>query len=143
MSIFAKSLSECPCFRPEKGKYKCIISLVNPISDKTSYSLFIQVLTAGESIAAHEHSIEEQVFYILRGAARVQIGEDFFNYKAGDHVRVPPGIKHGIYNDSDDRLYLYVLTIPDHEFSEWLYQCEPIRPDKKDLLFLSSLDFGH
>ena len=64
----------------------------------------------GASIGTHRHSQDEEEFYlVLSGNARMQREESWFDLRAGDLVRNPPGGVHGLVNTSTEVLRLFVF----------------------------------
>ena len=60
--------------------------------------VFVVVLEPGEAPPLHKHDDTEQIFYVLEGAGRLTIGRKGESYraKAGDVVRIPPGVLHSL-----------------------------------------------
>lgn len=60
--------------------------------------VFIVVLEPGEAPPLHQHDDTEQIFYILSGAGRLEIGTDRIPYDVhpGDIVRIPACTLHRI-----------------------------------------------
>lgn len=59
----------------------------------------------------HLHHHDDEAWYILEGALRVQRGDEIVEAKAGSGVFVPRGIKHTYWNPADQPTrYLLVMT---------------------------------
>ncbi len=62
----------------------------------------------------HNHHINEEMFFVLRGSGEVQIGEAIYPICAGDFIACPPGGKeraHKMVNTGTEELrYLAVST---------------------------------
>jgi mannose-6-phosphate isomerase-like protein (cupin superfamily) len=73
--------------------------LVMDRSEATSSEVFIVVLEPGEAPPLHQHDDTEQVFYILEGQGRLEIGQEGEGYpvEPGNVVRIPPGTPHRIH----------------------------------------------
>ena len=70
---------------------------------------------AGESFRCHRHDPAE-VYYILRGAGSVEVGDVHHDVSAGSSVFIPGGHRHGIHNPGDEPLELfYVLAVDSFE----------------------------
>jgi quercetin dioxygenase-like cupin family protein len=92
-----------------------INDLVMDRSEATTSEVFIVVLNPGEAPPLHQHDDTEQIFYILEGKGRLDIGEDRQNFsvKPGDVVRIPPSTLHSIQCQGDSTLtYLAVDCFP-------------------------------
>jgi mannose-6-phosphate isomerase-like protein (cupin superfamily) len=55
----------------------------------------------GEANTLHTHENEEQIYIILQGRGKVQVGEKKSEVKAGDVVYLPAKLQHGLFNTSD------------------------------------------
>lgn len=85
--------------------------LVMDRSEATNSEVFIVELTAGEAPPLHQHDDMEQVFYVLSGHGRLEVGPDEQAYPVtpGDVVRIPPSTPHAIHCLGDTTLkYLAV-----------------------------------
>ncbi len=86
--------------------------LVMDRADAQTSEAFIVILEPGEAPPLHVHYDTEQVFYVLRGAGRLEIGQDapqFFDVLPGDLVRIPPSTYHRIHCEGQaDLVYLSV-----------------------------------
>jgi len=72
--------------------------LVMDRAESETSEVFLVVLEPGESPPLHLHHDTEQVFYVLKGAGVLQIGEALEPHpvKPGDVVRIPPHTLHRI-----------------------------------------------
>ena len=55
---------------------------------------------------AHVHQDNDEVMFVLEGAATILMGEDWTIYEAGSVVIVPAGVTHGFRNDGDVKMGL-------------------------------------
>jgi quercetin dioxygenase-like cupin family protein len=60
-----------------------------------TYSILEQLLAREAGPPPHVHQRSEEVFYVLDGTIRVQLGESVFDAQAGQLIRVPAGVPHG------------------------------------------------
>ncbi len=76
-----------------------INDLVMDRSQATSSEVFIVELAPGEAPPLHQHHDTEQIFYVMEGAGRLEIGAELkpFEVAAGDLVRIPPSTLHRIH----------------------------------------------
>jgi quercetin dioxygenase-like cupin family protein len=89
--------------------------LVLDRSEATSSEVFIVVLAPGEAPPLHQHDDTEQIFYVLSGRGRLEIGEErqACSVNAGDVVRIPPSTLHTIHCLGNSHLrYLAVDCFP-------------------------------
>lgn len=65
-------------------------------ADETAgrYSILEQLLAQKAGPPPHVHEHGDEVFYVLDGVLRVQLGESVFEARAGQLVRVPQGMTH-------------------------------------------------
>jgi mannose-6-phosphate isomerase-like protein (cupin superfamily) len=70
-------------------------------------SLAEATLPPGTATEAHFHPVTEEIYYILRGSGRMQIGDQARAVGPGDAVAIPPGAAHRIRNvGADDLIFL-------------------------------------
>lgn len=90
--------------------------LVMDRADATASESFITVMEPGEAPPLHKHDDTEQVFYVLSGRGRLEIGEDATDQGAlnpGDLVRIPPATWHRVPCVGDEPLrYLVIDCFP-------------------------------
>ena len=89
--------------------------LVMDRSEATSSEVFIVVLTPGEAPPLHRHDDTEQVFYVLSGHGRLEIGSKSETHPVnpGDVIRIPPETLHSIQCTGEVPLrYLAVDCFP-------------------------------
>lgn len=66
----------------------------------------------GSSIGLHRHEASEEEYYlILEGSGLMQQDGVQFRVRAGDLIRNPPGGQHGLTNDTDQALHLFVFEL--------------------------------
>lgn len=72
-------------------------------------------LPPGASTAPHYHPQTEEIYYILTGAGRMQIGEEVRNVGPGDAIAILPGQVHTITNTGDGMLKILCCCAPAYE----------------------------
>ncbi len=75
----------------------------------------VAVVPPGASIGRHRHADEEEEFYlVLEGAGRMWRDGEEFPVRAGDLVRNRAGGAHGLVNDGDRdlRIFVFELSVP-------------------------------
>ena len=65
----------------------------------------------GQGAHPHLHTGIEQVAYLLKGTARVEIGEEKFDMKAGEACFFPAGVMH-VFTVTSERVRLLVVYAP-------------------------------
>ncbi len=73
--------------------------LVMDRSEATTSEAFIVVLAPGEAPPLHQHHDTEQVFFVLEGEGRLEIGQEGepHTVRPGNLVRIPPSTLHRIH----------------------------------------------
>lgn len=75
-------------------------------------------IAPGQSTAAHYHPVTEEIYYILEGSGRMQIGEEVCNVGPGDAIAIPPGAVHTITNIGQETLKLLCCCAPGYEHDD-------------------------
>jgi mannose-6-phosphate isomerase-like protein (cupin superfamily) len=90
--------------------------LVMDRAEATASESFVTVMEPGEAPPLHKHDDTEQVFFVLSGRGRLQIGPeatDMGELVPGDLVRIPPGTLHRVpCLGSEPLRYLVVDVFP-------------------------------
>ena len=60
----------------------------------------------------HYHKGIEETFLVKKGNLQFLLGDEVFTLSDGDFVRVPPGVRHGFANLSDEDVELLVSFHP-------------------------------
>lgn len=68
------------------------------------------IMEPGGGMPNHTNSVEHEQF-ILRGCARVGIGEDTYEVKSGDVVFIPRGMPHW-YKAGGDEPFEFICVVP-------------------------------
>ena len=73
--------------------------LVMNRAEAAASEVFVVVLAPGEAPPLHKHADTEQIFYVLKGRGRLEIGGEKQEYLVvpGDVVRIPPHALHRIF----------------------------------------------
>ena len=74
----------------------------------------------GGGMPMHTNTVEHEQ-YVLRGSARVQIGDDVHHVKAGDVVYIPGGVAHN-YQAEDDG-FEFLCVVPNQPDTISLVDC--------------------
>jgi quercetin dioxygenase-like cupin family protein len=68
------------------------------------------VMEAGGGIPAHTNTVEHEQ-YVLRGRARIGIGEEEFDVETGSVVFIPAGVPHW-YRVEGDEPFEFICVVP-------------------------------
>src|SRR5262245_30684326 len=75
-------------------------------------------LRPGASTAPHYHPRTEEIYYILEGSGRMQIGEEHRDVGPGDAIAIPPGDIHTITNNGTITLKFLCCCAPAYEHAD-------------------------
>jgi mannose-6-phosphate isomerase-like protein (cupin superfamily) len=77
-----------------------------------SLSVIEERMPPGTSEVRHYHQRAQQFFFILSGAASMEIEGETIRLSAGEGVHILPGRRHQIRNDSGDPVRFIVVSQP-------------------------------
>jgi mannose-6-phosphate isomerase-like protein (cupin superfamily) len=85
-------------------------------------SLAEATVPAGASTTLHQHRVSEEIYYVLAGEARMQLGEETMTIGVGDAICIPPGTPHCLHNTGDTPLKVLCCCAPaySHDDTELL-----------------------
>ena len=69
------------------------------------------ILPPGTSIGYHQHTATEEVYYVISGTGRSTVNDYTCDVGPGDAIPCTLNDSHGIYNDSDEDLEIFVLIV--------------------------------
>ncbi len=72
----------------------------------------IYCLQPGQSQKIHSHEDNDKIYYVLRGSARVTVGEESQTLEAGEIVLAPAEVPHGVSNETDAEAVCLVFMAP-------------------------------
>jgi mannose-6-phosphate isomerase-like protein (cupin superfamily) len=98
-------------------------SEIRPLVDRTTSaiercSLAEEILPAGAAVGRHHHLETEEVYYILRGAGRMTVGDETRGVEAGDAVFIPRGQTHTLENTGQEPMTILLVCGPAHNFAD-------------------------
>jgi len=83
-----------------------------------SLSLSYSIIT--DSSKPHKHKIMEEVYFIIKGKAKLKIGDNLFPIEAGDVFSIPKNEYHNI-QDIETTIELIVITNPKFDPNDLIY----------------------
>jgi mannose-6-phosphate isomerase-like protein (cupin superfamily) len=90
-----------------------IRELMHPnFSDARNQSLAEATLSPGSATTEHYHPRAEEIYYILRGAARLRIEGASRDLRPGDAVLIAAGQRHKIWNTGTEELIFLCCCSP-------------------------------
>lgn len=78
------------------------------------------IMEPGGGMPLHTNKVEHEQ-YVLRGSARVQIGDDVHEVKAGDVVYIPGGVAHNYA--AGDEGFEFLCVVPNQPDEISLVDC--------------------
>ena len=92
-------------------------------------------LPIGAGTAPHHHLKTEEIYYILEGHGRMQVGDETRDVGPGDAIAIPPGAFHQITNTGDATLKFLCCCAPGYEhddtvLAEWQKTENGVRLDR-------------
>ena len=75
-------------------------------------------LPVGMNTTPHYHPRTEEIYYILAGEGRMEIGEATRAVGPGDAIAIPPGERHRISNTGNETLVFLCCCAPGYEHSD-------------------------
>ena len=85
-------------------------------------------LPVGAATTPHYHSQTEEIYYILSGSGRMQIGDDQRDVTVGDAIAIPPGAVHTILNTGQEELKFLCCCAPCYEHDDTILVDEQASP---------------
>jgi mannose-6-phosphate isomerase-like protein (cupin superfamily) len=75
-------------------------------------------LAPGQATTPHYHPVVEEIYYILSGSGRMQIGDEVALVGPGDAIAIEPGAVHIIENVGSETLRFLCCCSPGYEASD-------------------------
>lgn len=69
------------------------------------------IMEPGGGMPMHTNDVEHEQ-YVLRGSARVRIGDELHHVKAGDVVFIPGGVPHSYDADEGEEPFEFLCVVP-------------------------------
>lgn len=84
----------------------------NSLFDSPNLFYDAYCLLPGQSQKVHSHDGSDKVYFVMRGAGRLTVGDEEADLGEGEAVIARAGVPHGVRNDSGDELVLLVTMAP-------------------------------
>ncbi len=72
----------------------------------------------GDGIPPHQHSVEDEIAYIVEGTAEMTVGDETHIATSGTTVFLPKNVPHGYMAVGDERLEMMWTVIPGRGFED-------------------------
>jgi len=80
--------------------------------DRADLSVIQERIPPGAGEVKHYHARARQLFFVLRGALKIELTGRDFQLVAGDSLEVPPGEPHRVWNAGDSDASFLVVSAP-------------------------------
>ena len=80
------------------------------------------IMEPGGGMPLHTNEVEHEQ-YVLRGSARVRIGDETHHVKAGDVVYIPGGVPHDYQADEGGEPFEFICVVPNQPDRIRLVDC--------------------
>ena len=77
------------------------------LHDESTYKLKRIEVDPGERLSYQYHHKRSEAWTIVEGMGRITLDGDVKDYKKGETILIPQGVKHRIENKGDKKLVLY------------------------------------
>ena len=84
--------------------------LIGP-DEGPNFALRRFIMQPGGGMPLHTNTVEHEQ-YVLRGSARVEIGDEVHHVKAGDVVYIPAGVPHNYRADDGEEPFEFLCAVP-------------------------------
>jgi mannose-6-phosphate isomerase-like protein (cupin superfamily) len=112
-----RQLEEVPAFITKDGsEIRELLAYRNSCIQRQS--LAEARVPVGLATTAHYHPQTEEIYYILEGLGRMQIGDQARDVRPGDAIAIPPGTMHQITNIGQVPLRLLCCCTPAYEHED-------------------------
>ena len=74
----------------------------------------------GTMVPPHVHTVEDELIYVAEGEVEVLIGDQKYTATAGDLVKLPKNVPHGIWQKGDQPTRTLWLVVPAHKMESLL-----------------------
>ena len=75
-------------------------------------SVISEQMPPGTSEVPHYHERAQQFFFVLNGEAVMEVEGRRIRLSSGQGIHIPPGTRHQIRNESNERVELMVISNP-------------------------------
>ena len=91
---------------------------LHELYNSDNLSLSYSIIT--DSSKPHKHIKMEEVYFIVKGKAKLKVGDEVFTIKAGDVFSIPKDKYHNI-QDVEETIELVVVTNPKFDPNDLIY----------------------
>jgi len=104
-----KRADEIPYAKVEAGQ-ETYIQILIPPDEGPHFAMRRFTMKPGGSMPRHTNAVEHEQ-YVLQGRARIAIGDEEYDVRAGDVVFIPAGVPHW-YRNTGDEDFVFLCLVP-------------------------------
>ena len=82
------------------------------LTNRPEQSIILERMPPGTSETRHLHQHSRQLFFILKGVARIEVEGEQHRLAAENALEIPPGAAHQIFNDGNEDLEFLLVSQP-------------------------------
>jgi quercetin dioxygenase-like cupin family protein len=105
-----RQASSLPAEEVKAGRGTTRQVLIGP-EEGPNFALRRFIMQPGGGMPLHTNTVEHEQ-YVLRGAARVRIGDEVHHVRAGDVVYIPAGVPHDYRADEGEEPFEFLCVVP-------------------------------
>lgn len=110
--MIQRELSAVPA-TPQKAGKGVSMKMLLSLEDVPNFAMRCFSIEAGGHMPHHTNTVEHEQF-VLSGRARVRVGDESFEAKAGDILYIPANAPHS-YETIGDEAYTFLCLVPKGE----------------------------
>ena len=118
------NIDDVPAFTTKDGS-EIRELLAHRNSSIRNQSLAEARVAPGQTTTLHFHPRTEEIYYVLSGEGRMQIGEEVRRVGPGDAIAIPPGQTHQITNTGRETLKFLCCCAPGYEHEDTVMAKQP------------------
>jgi len=107
-----KNIDKIPTEKVDAGRSTYRQVLIGP-DEGPNFAMRRFIMEPGGGIPSHTNTVEHEQ-YVLRGRARIGIGDDVYEVKADDVLLIPAGIPHW-YEVLGDEKFEFLCMVPNRD----------------------------
>jgi len=107
--MIMKHASQVPASEVRAGKDTTIQVLISP-DEGPNFALRRFAMKPGGGMPLHTNAVEHEQ-YVLAGQARIRVGDQVHEVKAGDVLLIPAGVPHDYLNTGEDD-FIFLCIVP-------------------------------
>jgi quercetin dioxygenase-like cupin family protein len=109
------SLSEGNKVDLGKGSFSNLILVGSKLAQTNRNMMGYSVFKPGIDTKQKIHLEAEELAYVLSGSGKITVGSKLIPFSAGDSLFIPPGVPHGVRNDSsEDVAMVFFFSSPEY-----------------------------